>query len=107
MWTVFKWVPRTLSGFLALVGDPFLLGRYYIYMQFIFSSNYMSVEPTHGVYQPTGSPAPDLSWGDLLSIAYLSLTGGSNGKLYNNSAEAVYQLYQYDTNPRQPARCTD
>ena len=80
MWTVFKWVPRTLSGFLALVGDPFLLGRYYIYMQFIFSSNYMSVEPTHGVYQPTGSPAPDLSWGDLLSIAYLSLAGGSKWK---------------------------
>ena len=37
----------------------------------------MSVETTHGVHQPTGSPAPDLSWGDLLPIDYLQLTGGS------------------------------
>ena len=37
----------------------------------------MSVEPTHGVYQPTGSPALDLSWDDLLPIDYLQLTGGS------------------------------
>ena len=26
MWTVFEWVPRTLSGFLALVGGPFFVG---------------------------------------------------------------------------------
>ena len=37
----------------------------------------MSVEPTHGVYQPTGSPAPDRSWGRMLSIAYLLLAGDS------------------------------
>ena len=36
----------------------------------------MSVEPTHGVYQPTGSPAPDRSWGRMLSIAYLLLAEG-------------------------------
>ena len=77
MWIVFEWVHRTLSGFLALVGDPFPLGRYYIYIRFIFLTNFVSV-PTHGVYQPTGGPAPDLSWGDLLSIANLQLAGGSN-----------------------------
>ena len=38
----------------------------------------MSVVTTHAVYQPTGSPAPDLSWGDMLSIANLSLAGGSS-----------------------------
>ena len=42
----------------------------------------MSVEPTHGVYQPTGSPALDLSWDDLLPIDYLQLTGGSTSKFY-------------------------
>ena len=49
---------------------------------------YMSVEPTHGVYQPTGSPAPDRSWGDLLSIANLSLTGGSNITLSSHYADS-------------------
>ena len=38
MWTVFEWVPRTLSGFLALVGDPFPLGRYYMYTMYLLSS---------------------------------------------------------------------
>ena len=41
---------------------------------------YISYEPTHGVYQPTGSPALDLSWDDLLPIDYLQLTGGSSKK---------------------------
>jgi hypothetical protein len=43
-----------------------------------FLSSYMRVQPTHGVYQPTGSPALDLSWDDLLPIDYLQLTGGSS-----------------------------
>jgi len=45
----------------------------------------MSVEPTHGVYQPTGSPALDLSWDDLLPIDYLQLTGGSTLKVQMGS----------------------
>ena len=52
MWTVFEWVHRTLSGFLALVGDPFPLGRYYIYIRFIFLTNYVRLCPPMGCINP-------------------------------------------------------